>query len=121
MIFEGWQTPDRIRDFYAQADVFALASFAEGIPVVLMEAMAMEIPCVATWITGIPELIRNEVDGLLVPPGNDEALASAVARLMDDQDLRLRLGKSARRRVVEDYDLNRNIAAFADLLGAVKC
>ncbi len=121
VIFEGWQTPDRIRDFYAQADVFALASFAEGIPVVLMEAMAMEIPCVATWITGIPELIRNEVDGLLVPPGNDEALAAALARLMDEPELRLRLGKSARHRVVEQYDLRRNIAALADLLGAVKC
>ncbi|MBZ5609588.1 MAG: glycosyltransferase family 4 protein [Acidobacteriia bacterium] len=121
VIFEGRQNADRIRDLYAQADVFALASFAEGIPVVLMEAMAMEIPCVATWITGIPELIRNEVDGLLAPPSNDEALASALARLMDDAELRLRLGKSARRRVLEQYDLNRNIAAFADLLKAVRC
>ena len=50
---------DRVRDLYLNAHVFALASFAEGIPVVLMEAMAMEIPCVTTWITGIPELIRD--------------------------------------------------------------
>jgi len=52
---------DAIRAFYAQADLFVLASFAEGIPVVLMEAMSMEIPCLATWITRIPELIRHGV------------------------------------------------------------
>ena len=48
-----------------------------------MEAMAMEIPCVTTWITGIPELIRNEVDGLLIPPSSEEDLAAALGRLMD--------------------------------------
>ena len=116
VIFEGWQSPERLRDLYAQADAFALASSAEGIPVVLMEAMSMEIPCVATRITGIPELIRDEVDGLLVPPASEEALESALARLMDDADLRLRLGRSARRRILECYDLNRNVAALADLL-----
>ena len=116
VIFEGWQTPDQLRDLYAQTDVFALSSFAEGIPVVLMEAMAMEIPCVSTWITGVPELIRDEVDGLLVPPSNEEALAGALSRLMDDSELRLRLGKSARQRVLEDYDLDRNLAALAELL-----
>jgi glycosyltransferase involved in cell wall biosynthesis len=114
--FEGWRTPDQVRDLYAQADACALASFAEGIPVVLMEAMAMEIPCVATWVTGVPELIRDEADGLLVPPSNEEALAGALARLMDDSELRLRLGKSARQRVSEQYDLDRNIALLAELL-----
>ena len=116
VVFEGWRSSDQLRALYSQADVFALASFAEGIPVVLMEAMAMEIPCVATWVAGIPELIRHEADGLLVPPAAEEELASALARLIDDSDLRLRLGKSARRRVLEDYDLNRNTAVLADLL-----
>ncbi len=116
IVFEGWQTPDQLRALYSQADAFALSSFAEGIPVVLMEAMAMEIPCVATWITGIPELIRHERDGLLVPPSREEELALAFARLIDDQDLRLRLGKSARQRVLEHYDLKRNTAVFAELL-----
>jgi len=116
VVFEGWRSPDQLRALYSQADVFALASFAEGIPVVLMEAMAMEIPCVATWVAGIPELIRHEVDGLLVPPAGEVELACALARLIDDSDLRLRLGKSARRRVIEDYDLNRNTAVLADLL-----
>jgi len=116
VVFEGSQSPAQLRALYSQTDVFALASFAEGIPVVLMEAMAMEIPCVATWITGVPELVRHEVDGLLVPPGSEEELAGALARLMDDSDLRLRLGKSARQRVLEHYDLKRNTRVLADLL-----
>jgi glycosyltransferase involved in cell wall biosynthesis len=116
VIFEGWCNPDQLRALYSEADVFALASFAEGIPVVLMEAMAMEIACVATWITGVPELIRHEIDGLLVPPATEEELARALALLMDDSDLRLRLGKSARQRVLDSYDLSRNTALLADVL-----
>src|SRR5574337_654435 len=62
IFFEGAVNPDEARARFREADVFALPSFAEGIPVVLMEAMAMEIPCVATCITGIPELIENGGD-----------------------------------------------------------
>ena len=119
VIFEGWQNAAGVAALYQQADIFALPSFAEGIPVVLMEAMAMEIACVATSIMGIPELIRNEVDGLLVEPANEEELAAALARLLDQPELRLRLGKSARRRVVECYDLGRNTAEFAAMLGEI--
>jgi glycosyltransferase involved in cell wall biosynthesis len=116
VIFEGWRTAEQLRALYSAADVFALASFAEGIPVVLMEAMAMEIACVATRITGIPELIRHEIDGLLAPPANEEELAGALALLIDDSDLRLRLGKSGRQRVLGSYDLSRNVDVLADLL-----
>jgi glycosyltransferase involved in cell wall biosynthesis len=115
VIFEGWQNPTGVRALYREADVFALPSFAEGIPVVLMEAMAMEIPCVTTRITGIPELIRDQMDGLLVAPSSDEELAAAIARLMDDSKLRLQLGKSARERVIENYDLRRNIAQLGSI------
>jgi colanic acid/amylovoran biosynthesis glycosyltransferase len=106
--FEGAVNQDRILDLYREADIFVLASFAEGIPVVLMEAMAMQIPCVATWIAGIPELIRNEVDGLLVPASDLEALTRAIARLLDDSELRRRLGEDGRRRVCERFNLGAN-------------
>lgn len=105
---------DRVIDFYGRTDAFALASFAEGVPVVLMEAMAMKVPCVATWIAGVPELIRDGIDGLLAPPADPEALAAALARLMDDPALRERLGDSARRRVLECYDLKRNSARLGE-------
>ena len=115
VVFEGAVNQDRIRALYAQADVFALASFAEGIPVVLMEAMAMEIPCVSTFITGIPELIRPGTDGLLVPPSDDVALAGALATLMDAPALRQRLGAAGRQRVAEKYDLHRNTERLAEI------
>jgi glycosyltransferase involved in cell wall biosynthesis len=113
VVFEGWLNQNRIRELYQLTDIFALASFAEGVPVVLMEAMAMEIPCVATRITGVPELIRDDVDGCLVTPADEEGLARAIARLMDDPGLRRRLGAAGRRRVIEKYDLARNVDYLA--------
>jgi glycosyltransferase involved in cell wall biosynthesis len=107
---EGSCNQDRVREMYRETDLFALTSFAEGVPVVLMEAMAMEIPCLSTWITGIPELIRHGVDGWLVAPGDAAQVAEALANLIDQPELRQRLGKSARARVMEKYDLERNVA-----------
>jgi glycosyltransferase involved in cell wall biosynthesis len=113
VVFEGAINQDRIRDFYAAADAFCLPSFAEGVPVVLMEAMAMELPCVTTHIAGIPELIRDGIDGLLAPPSDLDALANSLARLMDDAELRQRMGKSGRARVVEHFDLRRSVERLA--------
>ena len=119
---EGALNHDRVLDYYRRASVFALASFAEGVPVVLMEAMAMEVPCVATWVNGVPELVRDGVDGLLVPPADVEAVAAAIQRLMDDPGLGARLGRSGRERVIERYHLRRNTerlaATFREYLGA---
>jgi glycosyltransferase involved in cell wall biosynthesis len=115
--FAGSINQDRIGQFYREADAFALASFAEGIPVVLMEAMAMEIPCVATMITGIPELIRDGIDGLLVVPSDDRALAEALEKLIDDEALGWRLGEAGRRRVAEKYDLDKNLERLSRVFG----
>src|SRR5260370_5112919 len=111
----GSLNQDRLRQLYRESDLFVLTSFAEGVPVVLMEAMAMEIPCVATWITGVPELIRHGIDGWLVAPGDFEEAADAIAHLMDDPILRRRLGSSARERILEKYDLDRNTANLAEV------
>lgn len=115
VVFAGAVDQDRIRRFYAEADVFVLASFAEGVPVVLMEAMAMEIPCVTTRITGIPELIRDGIDGLLVPPSDTDALAAEIARLMDDSALRRQLGENGRRRIAEKYNLEPNTRRLGEI------
>jgi glycosyltransferase involved in cell wall biosynthesis len=109
IVFEGAVNQDRIRGFYQTADLFCLPSFAEGLPVVLMEAMAMELPCVSTHITGIPELIRNEVDGLLIPASDLDALTEALAHLMADPALRARLASSGRARILEHYNLASNV------------
>jgi glycosyltransferase involved in cell wall biosynthesis len=108
VIFEGAVNQDRIGDLYSRADAFVLASFAEGVPIALMEAMAMEIPCVSTFVGGIPELIRNDIDGILVVPSDCRGLAAELERLIGDPDLRRRLGTAGRRRVIDKYNLDRN-------------
>ncbi|OQW91307.1 MAG: colanic acid biosynthesis glycosyltransferase WcaL [Beggiatoa sp. IS2] len=113
VIFTGAVNQDRIRDFYRQADAFALASFAEGLPVVLMEAMAMEIPCVTTHIAGIPELIKTG-EGLLVAPGDVAGLTAALGYLMDNPIERYQMGKAGRTRVLRDYEAS-NLCLFQSL------
>jgi glycosyltransferase involved in cell wall biosynthesis len=80
-----------------------------------MEAMAMEIPCIATNVNGVPELIRDGVDGVLVPPSSPESLASAIVLLARDPVRRRSLGESGRRRVLELYDLGRNSVQLSNI------
>ena len=117
VIFEGSVNQDRIREFYRCADAFVLASFAEGVPVVLMEAMAMEIPCVATYVGGIPQLIQNEVGGLLVAPSDVDALTFAIERLIGDPALRIRLATAGRERVLMHYNLDPNVSRLWAIFG----
>ena len=116
VILHGFTPQDKLETLYRQADIFALPSFAEGVPGVLMEAMAMAIPCVSTWVAGIPELIRSGIDGLLVPPSDTEAFADAIRQLVTDPDLRLRIGQAGRQRVLDKFDLRKNSAVFADVM-----
>jgi glycosyltransferase involved in cell wall biosynthesis len=113
--FEGNVNQDKLLDLYRESDALVLSSFAEGLPVVLMEAMAMEIPCVTPWVNGIPEIVTHETDGLLVPPGDAQALARAIGRLMDDAELRRTLGQKARLKILEKFDLRRNTEHLADV------
>ena len=114
--FEGWIKHADLAAVYARFDVFVMASLYEGIPIVLMEAMAMSMACVAPCITGIPELIRHGEDGLLFAPADVRQLSACVARLMDHSELRQRIGASARQRVLAEYDIARNTEQFAGLL-----
>ena len=114
--FEGALNHQSTRQKLARADIFVLASFAEGVPIALMEAMAMEIPCISTVVAGIPELIRDGREGLLVPASSQQALCSALARLISDAAFRQTLAQAARRRVQESYDLKKNVRLLADTL-----
>jgi glycosyltransferase involved in cell wall biosynthesis len=91
----------------ADADVFVLSSRSEGLPLSVLEAMAAGLPIVATRVGGVPELLTDDETGLLVPPANAEALATALIRVAGSPDLRRRLGASARRRALEQFDLPR--------------
>ncbi len=118
ILFEGAVNQNGIRALYAKADLFCIASFAEGIPVVLMEAMAMGVPCVTTRIAGISELVRDGVDGLLVSPSDLDGLVEALAKLMSDDILRERIAESGRARVLEQYDLRKNVETLASIFNA---
>jgi glycosyltransferase involved in cell wall biosynthesis len=103
--FAGELPPDAVREELKAADIFCMASFSEGLPVSLMEAMAIGVPCIATWIAGIPELAENEVTALTVPPARADSLAVAIERLAREPELRLRLARSARERVEQSHEL----------------
>lgn len=112
--FTGALNQSEVRAFYKTADAFVLPSFAEGVPVVLMEAMASALPCLSTRIAGIPELIEDGKDGLLVPPSDIDALAKQIVALADDRELRQRLGEAGRLKVAAVYDLERNVGQLAE-------
>jgi colanic acid/amylovoran biosynthesis glycosyltransferase len=114
--FEGWVDQRRLMTLYVETDVFVLPSLAEGIPIVMMEAMAMEIPCVAPYITGIPELIQDGVDGMLFHVADVDDLVRVIRRLIESPELRVKIGQRARARVERQYDMARNTERWAGLL-----
>jgi glycosyltransferase involved in cell wall biosynthesis len=83
------------------SDILALPSFVEGLPMVLLEAGACEIPVVATSVGGVPEIVMEGVSGFTVPPGNSGVLADRLIRLLTNPDLRRQMGKAGRE-VVEN-------------------
>ena len=109
------------------ADVFVLASRVardgdrDGLPNVLLEAQSQGLPCVATRVSAIPELIEDGVNGILSPPGDPDALAAGIERLLRDATLRQRLGSAGERRVRADFSsvagADRLAAKFSGLLG----
>ena len=118
--FEGFLSQAAVAGQLAAAAVFVLPSFAEGLPVVLMEAMASRRPVVATRIAGVAELVEDGVGGFLVPPGDVEALADRLDRLLADPDLRVRMGLEGRRVVERDFAIAREAAWLGEILrGAV--
>jgi glycosyltransferase involved in cell wall biosynthesis len=90
--------------FFRVADVFALPSFVEGVPIALLEAMGMGVASVSTCVNGIPEAIIHEQTGLLIEPGDAVALERAIIRLISDRDLRTRLATNGKLHVREIFD-----------------
>jgi glycosyltransferase involved in cell wall biosynthesis len=112
---------DEVLEHYNQATLFVLPCIRgddgslDGIPNVLAEAMAVELPVVTTTVSGIPELVEDRVNGLLVPPRDEEALTSALARLLDDPVLCNQLGKEGRQTILKKFDINQNVRLVYDV------
>jgi len=98
------------------ADVVCLSSTAEGLPMVILEAMAAGKPIVATEIGGVPEAVQNDRTGILVPVGDAQAFAAALVRLAGDAELAARMGQAGRERHRTQFSFERMIDEYADVL-----
>jgi glycosyltransferase involved in cell wall biosynthesis len=112
---------ERILAYLQRADVFVLpcvtasSGDVDGVPVSLMEAMAAEVAAVSTPVSGIPELIEDGVSGILVPEQDSVALADALQKLLEDDDLRSRLGKNGRRKIIRDFNIDNSVRHLTTL------
>ena len=115
----GAQPQERVKALFAEADAFVLPCVVaasgdrDGIPVALMEAMALGVPVVSTGVSGIPELIQSDRNGLLAAPGDAQSLAQALATLMDDAELAVCLSQAARRTIETEFEVGRSAAILA--------
>jgi glycosyltransferase involved in cell wall biosynthesis len=114
--FHGYRSQAELREHYAGADVFVMTSFAEGLPVVLMEAMAFGVPVVAPCITGIPELVMDGVSGFLTTPGDVEDLIERIETLLDNPELRNRFAMEGRRKVEQEFNLLLETSRLTDIM-----
>jgi glycosyltransferase involved in cell wall biosynthesis len=101
----GRQPEERALEEIGRSDMLVLASFMEGLPVVLMEAMAMGVPVIAPDVAGIPELVQHGESGLLFTAGDWDQLAERMSALGNDPALRARLALAARRRIEGQFDI----------------
>jgi glycosyltransferase involved in cell wall biosynthesis len=120
----GARSRPEIARMMSEADIMVLPSVPtrsgkrEGIPVVLMEAMASELPVVSSELSGIPELVDNGRTGLLAPPRDVGALADALQKLLQDSEMRSRMGRLGREKILREFNLQRSVENLADLFGA---
>lgn len=120
----GAKPQEAVRGLLSRVAVFVMPSVVtaqgnqDGIPVALMEAMASGAAVIATTVSGLPELVQHEINGLLVPAEDPEALAAALQRLLDDPALRRRLGEAARRTVEAEFDAAREAAKLLQHMNA---
>ena len=113
--FAGAADHDEVLRWWQRADLAALTSESEGMPVSLMEAAACGVPAVATAVGGVPELIQHGVTGLLAPPNDPEAFATALQQLLGDSALAAAMGLAARRRAEERFSLEHQVEALLEL------
>ncbi len=116
--FAGYCSQDEVAEILGQSDVFVLPSFAEGVPVSLMEACASGLPVIATQVGGVSELVIDGETGFIVPPGDAAALRDRIDALVNDPALRSRMGAAGRRRVQSEFASATEGARLASLFVA---
>ncbi|MFC1868984.1 glycosyltransferase family 4 protein [Thermodesulfobacteriota bacterium] len=107
LIFTGFR--DNIKEILSAIDILVIPSLLEGFPMITLEAMAMAKPIIATNIEGIKEQLIDSESGLLIPPGDEHAVSQAFVKIVEDKMLSGKLGSNARKRVVEEFSVQRMI------------
>ncbi len=113
--FMGYRSQSEVAEMLKDTDILVLPSFAEGVPVVLMEAMAAEVPVVATRIAGIPELVEDRKSGILVAPGRAIELAEAIDAILADPEAASAMGRTGRAKIFAEFDSQAEAARLAHL------
>ncbi|PIE12988.1 MAG: colanic acid biosynthesis glycosyltransferase WcaL [Rhodobacterales bacterium] len=116
--FLGYRSQTEVAEMLKETDLLVLPSFAEGVPVVLMEAMAARVPVVTTRIAGVPELVEDRVSGRLCAPGDPEGLARAICDVLSDPEGATRMGEAGRAKVVDAFDSHAEAGRLAGLFHA---
>lgn len=115
----GWVCGEQKAQLLGSADIFVLPSYNEGLPMSVLEAMSFGVAIISTRVGGIPELVREGIDGLLIEPGDVAGLAAGLTRLAKEPALRTRMGQAARRRIQSDFSastvLSRLEALYTEL------
>ncbi|NEO74702.1 glycosyltransferase family 4 protein, partial [Moorena sp. SIO3H5] len=108
--YVGAKSQTQVREYLQQTDIFVMSSFAEGVPVVLMEAMETGIPVVATQIAGVSELVEHQINGYLVPPGDTTSLSDHIDILLNNPDIRVLFGANARQKVKDEFNIGYEVS-----------
>ncbi|VUX55666.1 putative Glycosyltransferase [uncultured Woeseiaceae bacterium] len=112
--FSGYIANDKLPELYHKMDAFVLPSETESFGLVFTEAMSCELPILASNVGGIPETVRNGVDGLLCPAGRPDLLRANIEVMIENRDARVGMGKSGRRRVLNHYTWNKVAQRYLD-------
>lgn len=118
--FVGYKNQADVAITFAGTDIFVLPSFAEGVPVVLMEAMAAGVPVVTTHVAGVPELVEDGVHGILTHAGDSASLGRAIDALLNDPIRAKAMGEAGRKKVIADFNIAQETRWLAELLSAYK-
>jgi glycosyltransferase involved in cell wall biosynthesis len=120
VVITGWMSNDQVREQILASRAMVLPSFAEGLPVVIMEALALKRPVASTYVAGIPELVESGNCGYLVPPGSVTELASVLRRVLtEDVSILRQMGSAGRRRVLERHDACIEARKLSDLFRSI--
>jgi glycosyltransferase involved in cell wall biosynthesis len=111
----GWLNAESMAGELRRASIFALPSHNEGVPIALLEAMSHSLPVITTPVGGIPEVVQNDRNGILVTPGDVDAIEVALEKLLRSSAERQRLGAAARATIAERYSLESTIERLAAL------